>query len=1057
MKPLAASPGRAEKQLPMPPGLARLLLSKSRRGGGGRSRRAPAMSPMFVSRGRGSGGRGALVAQGDLHWPGADAEGEEGGGSGEQVGCTGEGQGTSAAFLCGGLFDLDRRRRPKAPSPEVVERSATRRGCLAVGTWPSPPRRSSRIRGESTPRRTMRWRPLREESSDCWRLGINGGNDEKEEDEEEEEAELVSSLFCNMAPIHKSRLGKAPIVIDSDDSDDIDVDPSDDDDEECNGGKIDDIVLGIHRKMVKRQKACATKEPSFRRFSARYFSEVVNSLFAYQKSIVEKYEFDSLLLFESNFVPVKTSEIILKDKIIPITKESVHDVLGVPLGGIEFGKDYETGRQSLSMPPVKFFGDQLIQKKELSEHQIITSFLIVALACFLCPNSSRIPSIKYMNISEDVLYLDYVDFGSRNVDQGCPRISVWKHDMISSFSKLDEVDDFNYGLRPIKNFHSTCYFKPEPAHSRSNSILANLDSAVGTLVPDLLKDRISEMFSEYCCSHHIVDTDSLEELLVSIISLLAESSKSAHLQHQTEHHAPIITEDGPSNSQPASPKGKQCHNPVLNSGQHFVTPDVSYLRNRNNFLNEGSSVTALSLVKNVANKFRLRFANFNNRSSILGEDMPSFKLLDSDDDVSDFDEKNELCGDATPSSSQHCISFHSVEDTPEYMIPGNQNLGSNKRSNSQNVNKRIFQDLTNSPDVQLLGESKFNDRCKKLCTNTDDFYNACNNLCKSNQDLSSSGGKLPLHGPRRVVIPARVASDPFVTNRLRFSITDEERRYYIAICRLAESSKWQSYYAIDIDNVKAKFYSFGNSLKKGGSLSHYEQLIGDLSILALEKVDKSFTGAGKARKLNLCDMLFFPIYYNEHWFLFIVDIKDRMLVILDSLHHEGHDYFEPILSLLINNLQTVWDKFVDAPLNFHGFKIVFPPVPRQEYNCDSGVYVMKFVELWSPRIVLSNVFGNENINNIRVQYANQIFFHPKNRMLQTEIEDVVLIWFDAVSFITSQIFFFSFFPVVAISFLYLYFQLIYFVGQISSYPSTYFSLRRKNRYVFFGNARKPPI
>uniref|UniRef100_A0A0E0JJV1 Ubiquitin-like protease family profile domain-containing protein n=1 Tax=Oryza punctata TaxID=4537 RepID=A0A0E0JJV1_ORYPU len=779
-----------------------------------------------------------------------------------------------------------------------------------------------------------------------------------------------------MAPIHKSRLGKAPIVIDSDDSDDVDVDPSDDDDEECNGGKIDDIVLGIHRKMivqdmmkklmanydlpklnVKRQKACATKEPSFTRFSARYFSEVINSLSTYQKSIVEKYEFDSLLLFESNFVHVKfaswiankvdvrTSEIILKDKIIPITKESVHDVLGVSLGGIEFGKDYETRRQSvlsmfdqLSMPSVKFLRDQLIQKKELSEHQIITSFLIVALAWILCPNSSRIPSIKYMNIFEDVLYLNYVDFGSRNVDQGFPRMYVWKHDMISSFSKLDEVDDFNYGLRPIKDFHSTCYFKPEPAHSRSNSIRANLDSAVCTLVPDLLKDRISEMFSEYCCSHHIVDTDSLEELLVSIIPLLAESSKSAHLQHQTEHHAvsaPIITEDGPSNSQPASPKGKQCHNPVLNSefygstanghgdkisvnnltmhksfipvnidasrnanapscldGQHFVTPDVSYLRNRNNFLNEGSSVAALSLVKN------------------------------------------------------HYISFHSIEDTPEYMIPGNQNLGSHKRSNFQNVNKRIFQDLT-----------------------------------------------LPLHGPRRVVIPARVASDPFVTNRLRFPITDEERRYYIAVCRLVESS---TYYAIDIDNVKAKFYSFGNSLKKGGPVSHYEQLISDLSILALEKVDKSFTGDGKARKLNLCDMLFFPIYYNEHWFLFIVDIKDRMLIILDSLHHEGHNYFEPILSLLINNLQTVWDKFVDAPLNFHGFKIVFPPVPRQEYNCDSGVYVMKFVELWSPRIVLSNVFGNENINNIRVQYANQIFFHPKNRMLQTDIEDVVLNWFDAI-------------------------------------------------------------
>ncbi|KAF0902086.1 hypothetical protein E2562_012866 [Oryza meyeriana var. granulata] len=52
MKPLAASPGRAEKHLPAPPGLAWLLLSKSQRGG--RSHRASATSSMFVSRGQGA-------------------------------------------------------------------------------------------------------------------------------------------------------------------------------------------------------------------------------------------------------------------------------------------------------------------------------------------------------------------------------------------------------------------------------------------------------------------------------------------------------------------------------------------------------------------------------------------------------------------------------------------------------------------------------------------------------------------------------------------------------------------------------------------------------------------------------------------------------------------------------------------------------------------------------------------------------------------------------------------------------------------------------------------
>lgn len=78
---------------------------------------------------------------------------------------------------------------------------------------------------------------------------------------------------------------------------------------------------------------------------------------------------------------------------------------------------------------------------------------------------------------------------------------------------------------------------------------------------------------------------------------------------------------------------------------------------------------------------------------------------------------------------------------------------------------------------------------------------------------------------------------------------------------------------------------------------------------------------------------------------------------------------------------------------------------ESNFSCDSGVFVMKFIELWSPRILLSNLLSNENICNIRVQYANRIFFHEKNQMLQTEIQNVVLNWFDSVSISTI---FFSF-------------------------------------------------
>uniref|UniRef100_A0A0E0PJJ6 Ubiquitin-like protease family profile domain-containing protein n=1 Tax=Oryza rufipogon TaxID=4529 RepID=A0A0E0PJJ6_ORYRU len=765
---------------------------------------------------------------------------------------------------------------------------------------------------------------------------------------------------------------------------------------------------------VKKKKAHANTESSFTRFSVKYFSEVVSSLSDYQKSIIKKFEFDFLLMFNSSYVPIKfatwiankvdvrTSEIIVKEKII------------------------------------------------LVEYLLAKIMNVAGNASFLCL----------------VLYLDNVDFGSRNVDQSCPRISVWKDDMISTFSELDKIDENTFGLRPLKDFQDTCYFKRDSTQSRSVIIQDKLDSAIGSMLPDFLKHEISEMLSSHCFSHHLVDSESCEDLVVSILSLIAKASGSDAVQDQNESdilHSQVNTEAGPSNFQPASPKDIQFDVPPINcsslrsapnirslrndepfdksalksiekdcpsldriaalygssvncddgnnnesihinditvvingsgngiapsfaASQPVATPDVGYLRNINNDMNQsnaGSSVAAFSLVKNVANKFRSRLTQLNSRAAIFGEDRPSFRLLDSDDDVSDCDKDNELGVNAL---MQHgFIYFHSVEDTPIEIIRGYENVGTKERTNCQNPNKRLFQDLTNSPDIQFLGESKFADCCKKLCSKSDEIYNSSNNLSTSTQDFNSTGGKIPIHGPRRVLILARHATYPFVTEIRRFPITDEEICYYIVFCRLADSSKWQSYDAVDIDGVKEK-----------------EKLPSNMSSTSvMEKLEKSFVGAGKARKLHLCDMLHFPVNFNHHWFLFVVDIKDRMLVILDSLHNEGDEYFRPILSQLIANLQIAWDKFVCVPMDFQRFQIVFPPVPRQDFSCDSRIYVMKFTELWSPRIILSTVLSNENIKNIRVQYANQIFFHPKNRMLQTEIEDVVLNWFDQVSFATN--------------------------------------------------------
>lgn len=66
---------------------------------------------------------------------------------------------------------------------------------------------------------------------------------------------------------------------------------------------------------------------------------------------------------------------------------------------------------------------------------------------------------------------------------------------------------------------------------------------------------------------------------------------------------------------------------------------------------------------------------------------------------------------------------------------------------------------------------------------------------------------------------------------------------------------------------------------------------------------------------------------------------------------------------------------------------------------------MKSIELWSPRSLLCNEFDKSDIDIIRIQLANKIFFNEKNKMLQTETEHLVQSWASKVS---SYCFFFSF-------------------------------------------------
>uniref|UniRef100_A0A0E0QL62 Ubiquitin-like protease family profile domain-containing protein n=1 Tax=Oryza rufipogon TaxID=4529 RepID=A0A0E0QL62_ORYRU len=262
------------------------------------------------------------------------------------------------------------------------------------------------------------------------------------------------------------------------------------------------------------------KYDAFSRFSVKYFSKVLDSLSPHHKTIAKQ-------------VDVNCSDIVLGQKLIPLNKQSVHVVLGLPVGGSTIHSKFDSGKQKIlqifgktsipsvkffgentihskfdsgkqkilqifgktSIPSVKFFGEKIIKNEELPDDQILICFMIVSLNCFLCPNSSLIPSTKYLSAFEDmdliesldwcklvfdwlmehiskieksktfggclfhlaVNYLDFLNFGSQKVLLDTPRIKVWKRSMIKDYSKFDKISEGVYGKRPVNDIASTCY------------------------------------------------------------------------------------------------------------------------------------------------------------------------------------------------------------------------------------------------------------------------------------------------------------------------------------------------------------------------------------------------------------------------------------------------------------------------------------------------------------------------------------------------------------------------------------------------------------------------
>ncbi|CAL4911061.1 unnamed protein product [Urochloa decumbens] len=289
---------------------------------------------------------------------------------------------------------------------------------------------------------------------------------------------------------------------------------------------------------------------------------------------------------------------------------------------------------------------------------------------------------------------------------------------------------------------------------------------------------------------------------------------------------------------------------------------------------------------------------------------------------------------------------------------------------------------------------------------------------------STTVGKLSSFGARLLGQSVVLVGDHNVSKSVKYHVSKSEIVNYEAICGLA-FSEYQGEDAVYLYGVRCTFWSLGESLKPHGQVHSFvvsvfcyslflkpvwhfdvskryyffpniaDNLLKNYDEADEDVLSRAFKRLSKIRPVTHSNMLFFPSFYDEHWFVFVVDMKERKYVMLDSLYKEDDEYQQYVSQRMRASFQYYWQKILQVDIGFEDFQLIYPAVPRQPsgHENDSGIYAMMFLEHWLPNTSsLSSLFGPKDIPNIRIKIANDLVFQPKNsgmknRVIEFHVQD----------------------------------------------------------------------
>uniref|UniRef100_A0A0A8XXG6 Aminotransferase-like plant mobile domain-containing protein n=1 Tax=Arundo donax TaxID=35708 RepID=A0A0A8XXG6_ARUDO len=199
------------------------------------------------------------------------------------------------------------------------------------------------------------------------------------------------------------------------------------------------------------------------RFSSKRLEAVVLSLSDVQKGYITKHGFGHLLDVHHFHVPlpflewivehiiVRSCQFRYQNKTININRSMVGSVLGIPSGDTAVNLEVKdvTVKNKIKELRDNFFGRSKLSISEIiallygdeKEESFMMSFMLVALACVICPSTQNNVNLKYINCLMDPYAIRNYDWSGHALDYICIEIQKFQgaidsHDDSVSFKPL---------------------------------------------------------------------------------------------------------------------------------------------------------------------------------------------------------------------------------------------------------------------------------------------------------------------------------------------------------------------------------------------------------------------------------------------------------------------------------------------------------------------------------------------------------------------------------------------------------------------------------------------